>query len=65
MASECEDDEIVIEETLRQSYFDWMDFVAKSIFVNGLEKWSAALRSGQVEAELQASQNPDKNKKYV
>ena len=32
MASECEDEGIVIEESLRESYFDYMDEVCDLVF---------------------------------
>ena len=32
MASECEDDGIVIEESLRESYFDYMDVACDVVF---------------------------------
>ena len=32
MASECEDEGIVIEESLRESYFDYMDQVCDKVF---------------------------------
>ena len=33
LASECQDDEIVIEESIRTSYFDYMDLISQSIVV--------------------------------
>lgn len=59
LASECEDDEIVIEETLRQSYYNWMDEISEGIFKDGLEKWAAGLRSGEVAAALMNGNEKD------
>ena len=36
MASECEDDYIVIEETLREAFFDFLDKISREVFNNVL-----------------------------
>ena len=32
MASECEDESIVIEQSLRENFFDFLDEIAESVF---------------------------------
>ena len=34
LASECEDDEIVIEETVRNSYYTYMDDISMALFAS-------------------------------
>lgn len=40
MASECEDEGIVIEETLRESFFTYLDTIAVFIFKDIFDFWS-------------------------
>ena len=41
MASECEDDGIVIEESLRESYFDFIDLACDIVFQSIYNTWSS------------------------
>lgn len=45
MASECEDESVVIEETLRESFFDYLDQVVNDIFSRVLNDWSFKLQT--------------------
>jgi hypothetical protein len=40
MASECEDESIVIEETLRESFYEFIDFHSSVIFKQVHTYWS-------------------------
>ena len=43
MASECEDDGIVIEESLRESYFDFIDIICDDVLQHIYNQWSTKL----------------------
>ena len=43
MASECEDDGIVIEESLRESYFDYIDVACDVVFQQIYNTWSTKI----------------------
>ena len=40
MASECENDDIVIEESLRESFFDYIDKICGNVLKNILDTWA-------------------------
>jgi len=40
MANECEDEQIVIEESLRESFFDFVDTVCASVFKDVFNHWA-------------------------
>jgi hypothetical protein len=43
MASECEDDGVVIEESLRESFFDFIDIVCDDVLEQIYNQWSTKL----------------------
>ena len=43
LASECEDDSIVIEETIRESFFDYIDTICDSVMADIFTPWSSKL----------------------
>ena len=42
-ASECEDESIVIEESLRESLFDYIDSMSDAVFTQIYNEWSLKL----------------------
>lgn len=46
-ASECEDENIVIEESLRESLFDYIDDMSKIVFTQIYNEWSQKLSDDQ------------------
>ena len=46
LAGECDNDELVIEESLRESYYNYVDVLAESVMKQGLEKVSVLINSG-------------------
>lgn len=51
MASECEDESIVIEETLREQFFDFLDFNSAAIFERIHTYWATMLLNNQAPAD--------------
>ena len=43
LASECEDESIVIEETIRESYFDYIDIICDSLMQDIFTPWSSKI----------------------
>ena len=43
LASECEDDSIVIEETIRESFFDFIDTICDSVMADIFTPWSSKI----------------------
>lgn len=51
IASECEDESIVIEETLREHFFDFLDSITPTIFERVHTYWAGQLMSQQIPSE--------------
>jgi len=51
MASECENEQIVIEESLRESFFDFIDASAQAVFGDVFNNWAQKI-SGSDKAEV-------------
>jgi len=43
MASECEDEGIVIEESLRESYFGYIDQICDIVFKEVYDEWAGKI----------------------
>ena len=43
MASECEDEGIVIEESLRESYFEYIDQICDIVFKEVYDEWAGKI----------------------
>jgi len=56
MASECDNSSIVIEDSIRQNFFGFMDKVAYQIFAQVFNQWaSKILEAGVTSLKLSAS----------
>jgi hypothetical protein len=56
MASECDNSSIVIEDSIRQNFFGFMDKVAYQIFDQVFNQWaSKILEAGVTSLKLSAS----------
>lgn len=51
LASECEDEEVVIEETVRESFYDYLDAICISVFSNFFEDWAGKLLTNSLGPE--------------
>jgi hypothetical protein len=40
LASDCDNDSIVIEDSLRESFFNFIDHVAPEVFLKVFEQWA-------------------------
>lgn len=56
MASECEDEGIVIEETLRESFFEYLDRIAAFVFKEVHTFWSDQIINNQVQLDTSQTQ---------
>lgn len=43
LASEVDDESIVIEQSIRESFFDYIDAIANTIFTDVLDHWAKRL----------------------
>lgn len=46
MATECDNEEIVIEESVRSSFYEFLDEIAEEVFTEILDAWALRLLSG-------------------
>mmetsp|Transcript_4399 Transcript_4399/g.7464 ORF Transcript_4399/g.7464 Transcript_4399/m.7464 type:complete len:343 (-) Transcript_4399:2119-3147(-) len=49
LASECENEDIVIEESVRESFYSYLDVIAPFVLGDLLNKWGSLIMGGQVQ----------------